>query len=384
MKFLYSKFGRFFLGLLAKFIVGFSEFIDNSVHENAVVKFLSGHERCIVIFGDSKLANFDNQRPIQVALECSRLQIKTIFVHWEWFSPVTFASFESNENLLHVSMNNHWDLEHLRSRPVKKYFIITFPAIQFLDIAFSSSGNDDVISYDVMDEWEAFNQVGQAPWYRKDIEEFLVRNANFVTVVTEPLKNKFLAFRKEISIVKNGTLSFFMDNKTERVVTSSDKDNCYTAIYAGSLNTNWIDLELMWEILDLRPGMILKIAGQTNNLNVPDRHKSRVKLLGWLEPSKLIPEYFASDFGLVPFLNNDIAPGVDPIKLYDYLASGLKVAIFGLNHLDDIGGAWKFNSAKEFANKFDEFICAKDPMDSDKILWKNRTKTMLDQIGWKQ
>jgi glycosyltransferase involved in cell wall biosynthesis len=258
---------------------------------------------------------------------------------------------------------------------------VSFPAAKFIDIGFKMFLTDDVIAYDIMDEWSAFHLVGQAPWYRESLEVFLVQNANVVSAVTSPLHSKFSNYRSDIQIVKNATLqNFNLMNSQEKRLRNSDAEKI-TAIYAGSLNENWIDIPLLWELVELLPNLQLRIAGQTKSLTVPEDIKSRVELLGWLDPITLSRAYKNADIGLVPFLENEISPGVDPIKVYDYLAADLKVAVFGLKHLENSPELHYFSSAAEFANNLESFLEFKSNRRMD-IFWDNRAEVILNLMGY--
>ncbi|MCR2752417.1 hypothetical protein NSP08_23485, partial [Salmonella enterica] len=71
------------------------------------------------------------------------------------------------------------------------FFVITMPAKVFLTPLYEFRAQGCNIIYDIMDEWECFHKVGQAPWYQKEIEETLILQSDYVCGVAPSLRDKF-------------------------------------------------------------------------------------------------------------------------------------------------------------------------------------------------
>lgn len=308
--------------------------------------YLLGPEPLIVILGDSRLTKFENQRAIQLAREFSLNNLKVVFIHWEWTSYPTFNHFFSDSNLLHISMNDDLAVEQLRKREFFSHFLVTLPTQKFLSIVLYLKQPGDKISYDIMDNWSGFHKVGQAPWFVDEIEKEFVKISDSISAVTQPLVDKFQQFRKlPIRIIENGTLTefkVFSQGELNFIPRQINK-----VIYAGSLETGWIDVPLIWKVLELNDRISLTIAGNTDDLLVPKHMKDRVNLVGWKTPRELKELYLNSDIGLVPFRENEVSIGVNPIKYYDYIGCGLPSLIFGLPHQAHLTGGYYFSNPNE-------------------------------------
>jgi hypothetical protein len=311
--------------------------------------FLTSKLPLVLILGDSRLSHFENQRSIQVAREISKRGNKVIFVHWEWTEVSTFSPFLSDSNLLHLSMNDHEALDLIRNREERTIFLVNLPTPAFFSIVLYLKQSNDIILYDIMDNWEGFFSVGQAPWYIPEVEIEFVQISDFVTAVTQPLIDKFQNYRlRAITLVENGTLEIFNVKEQESKVVPLNGE--LKLIYAGSLEPGWIDHRLFWEILRSNERIQLQIAGNTDSIRVPKLLKERVRLLGWKTPAELMNLYANSNLGLAPFKTNSVSDGVNPIKIYDYQGSSLPTILFGLPHQSHQNGTFYFTGVHEFAN----------------------------------
>lgn len=101
------------------------------------------------------------------------------------------------------------------------------------------------------------------------------------------------------------------------------------AIFAGNLTTTKLDLDLLRTVADA--GVHLTLAGPLGAGTEPGgslwrlMNRDNVKYLGLLGPEELAAAFSTSAVGLVPYALNEYTMGVSPLKVYEYLASGLPV-----------------------------------------------------------
>lgn len=97
-----------------------------------------------------------------------------------------------------------------------------------------------------------------------------------------------------------------------------------TAVYVGAI-ASWFDVDMLAETAAQTPGVAFVIIGPVDTDVSALRALPNVKLLG-RRPYDTLPGYLHhADAGLIPFKRNALVDGVSPIKLYEYLASGLPV-----------------------------------------------------------
>ena len=83
--------------------------------------------------------------------------------------------------------------------------LIEFPHPSIFGSLALAEGSGWVSVYDIVDDWEAFYSVGQAPWYDPAFERHLVAASDVVTAVSARLAEKHAEARKApIPIIPNG------------------------------------------------------------------------------------------------------------------------------------------------------------------------------------
>ncbi len=88
---------------------------------------------------------------------------------------------------------------------------------------------------------------------------------------------------------------------------------------------DWIDLELLAYLAEQRPEWTVVVIGQANTDVSHLKRLPNVLLLG-RKPYEELPGYCkAFSVGLIPFAINELTEHVNPIKLREYLSSGLPV-----------------------------------------------------------
>lgn len=112
------------------------------------------------------------------------------------------------------------------------------------------------------------------------------------------------------------------------------------AVFAGNLTPSKIDLECLQSVLDT--GIDLVIAGP---IDIDGAGSSReiaelldhpnVTYFGNISLSELAAVLATSKVGLIPYAINDYTRGVFPMKVYEYLASGLSIASTALPSLEE-------------------------------------------------
>jgi len=94
--------------------------------------------------------------------------------------------------------------------------------------------------------------------------------------------------------------------------------------FVGGLS-QWVDVQLLRELALAGPDWTFALVGPVSIDLSPIRSLPNVKILG-PRPYSDLPAYLsAMDVGLIPFQQDPVTYHADPIKAYEYLASGLPV-----------------------------------------------------------
>jgi len=125
----------------------------------------------------------------------------------------------------------------------------------------------------------------------------------------------------------------------------------------------WLDYGLIIEIARRRPNWILGIIGPSLAPDVRDRLKSfpNIELPGEI-PYEHLPEAVRQfDVCILPFKINNFAQSINPVKIYEYLATGKPVVSTDMVEVRELGSAIRIaGNTEEFINHLEEALAEKD------------------------
>ena len=189
------------------------------------------------------------------------------------------------------------------------------------------------IVYDCMDEWEDFPGMGRA---LVEIERELVEGADLVVTTAEGLRQKWAPHNPHTALVRNAVDAAFFTNNcrpSELLIQAQHPVIGFTGGLAG-----WLDFELVAAVARARPDWTFVLVGdvhvEVDSLRGLDR-MDNVVLTG-LQPYASMPSYlFSFDVAIIPFVVDRITEAVDPVKFYEYAASGTPIVVTCLPELVD-------------------------------------------------
>lgn len=99
--------------------------------------------------------------------------------------------------------------------------------------------------------------------------------------------------------------------------------------YTGAVSP-WLDLALLGKLADACPELTVALVGPVDCDVSSLAARPNVLILGH-RPYRDLPAYLkAFEAALIPFVLNDLTKGVNPVKLYEYLAAGVPVVATAL------------------------------------------------------
>lgn len=189
------------------------------------------------------------------------------------------------------------------------------------------------IVYDCMDEWEGFPGMGEA---LLAAERELVAGADLVVATAERLRQKWAPHNANTVLVRNAVdAEFFVDGCVPSDLLA---DVPHPIIgFTGAL-APWVDFGLIAAVARARPDWTFVLVGDVfvtpDELRGLDR-LSNVVLTG-LRPYTEMPRYlFWFDVAIIPFVVDQISAAVDPVKFYEYAATGTPIVTTRLPELDE-------------------------------------------------
>jgi len=261
-------------------------------------------------------------------------------------------------------------LENVRSGTV----ILEAPSEPFFAPASALKDRGWGVVYDIIDDWADPSLGGD--WYTPDVEQAFIDLADGVVASAPDLVRHGKALGAEPVLVPNAVNTELFGPVAAEIPTDLPAGRLIG--YHGSLYGEWFDWDALAAVAEAFPADTVVIIGD-------DRYKrsmpSNVSFLG-LKPQAELPGYvqrFA--VGLVPFELSDMTHAVSPLKVYEYLASGVAVAAPPLRSLQGLDGVY---TDVDLVKAVTRAMDAPDP-DREVALnqhsWRDRLERLFDTIG---
>jgi glycosyltransferase involved in cell wall biosynthesis len=190
------------------------------------------------------------------------------------------------------------------------------------------------IAYDIIDDWSDPALGGE--WFDADTERWMIDRADTVTASAQDLVERARAIGAPATLIPNAVnRELFGPIAGDRPADLPDTDGPVLG-YCGSLYGDWFDWEALRSVANAFPNGKVVVIGDAKDIerDMP----ANVVFLG-LKPQDDLPAYVQRfDVGLLPFHVTDTTHAVSPLKVYEYLASGVPVAAPPLRSLEGLDG----------------------------------------------
>lgn len=198
---------------------------------------------------------------------------------------------------------------------------LTHPTqINYIDSKLSNA----VIVYDCMDDMLLFPTVCDKYNYFHYSELTLINRADYIFFSSEYLKKKIeKRYKKDLnqkSYIVNNAINKSMLKMNYHNNSKKNKSEYKHIVYIGTI-AEWIDFKLLYESLDIFPNIQYDFYGPFRT-EVPYSH-DRLVFHGTIEHDDVAKVLAAADLLIMPFLVTDLIKAVNPVKLYEYISSGV-------------------------------------------------------------
>jgi hypothetical protein len=252
--------------------------------------------------------------------------------------------------------------------------IVEAPAESFIAPVVALKDRGWSILYDIIDDWTDPSLGGD--WYKQDVEQTVIDIAHRVVASAPDLVQHGKALGAETVLVPNAVNSELFGPVVAE--TPTDLPSGRLIGYHGSLYGEWFDWDALGALAERFSTDTVVIIGD-------DRYQrpmpQNVVFLG-LKPQADLPAYvqrFA--VGIVPFKVSDVTHAVSPLKVYEYLASGVAVAAPPLRALEGLAGVY---TDVDLGNAVTMAMEAPNPdrrVALTEHSWRTRLEVMMGSIG---
>ena len=218
--------------------------------------------------------------------------------------------------------------------------------------------NPECLAMRVADDHAQFREVPRAI---RELEEASERAADVVFAVAGSVYDRLSSQRDGVVRLPNGVdAGFFATPQPEPGDLAAIPHP--RAVYVGALEY-WFDVELFRECLSARPDVQFVVIGPRGEERLAElAGAANLHILG-PRPYEQIPAYLQHcDVGLVPFARDQLVDSIHPIKVYEYLAAGLRVLSVRWTELESMGAPVSLSGSSGFVAELGRLI---DGSDSD-------------------
>ena len=219
------------------------------------------------------------------------------------------------------------------------------------------------VLYDIGDDWNAIKQSKRATRWTREEDEFLTKRADAVTVVSEYLRQQKSQFRDDVFLIPNGIdTERYADVWRRTLPSHSLTENWRRPVlgYTGMLHAERLDIDLILETAQAFPEATIALVGP-NLLDTQrcDQLRACANLvISEPVPYRDVPALMSAfDVCLVPNLVNDFSESQNPLKMFEYLASGLPIVSTNVAGFRDYSDLVRIaNSPQEFIEEIQEAL----------------------------
>ncbi|WP_409141975.1 hypothetical protein [Cellulosimicrobium sp. RS] len=280
-------------------------------------------------------------RPNRLAREYAALGWTVVFFPFGSVDPAASHYSESILQLERAHLMEVMELvtadESLCSRAI--FICSSFPDIQAataIDYA-KMSGLRTV--YEVRDEMEEFNRVGYSKWYDPILEMRVARESDLIVNVSPRLAEKMTNLRgnaDDVYVVPNGVAIRTIEESAHLRTEAAWAERASTPPtvgYIGHLTPSWFDWNLLTAVANDLPEIRFEIIGHgmPDAVALPDN----VAFLGPRDHEECAEIARRWRVGIIPFKQSPLTWAVDPNKIYEYLAFGLRTVSVPMGSVSD-------------------------------------------------
>lgn len=250
--------------------------------------------------------------------------------------------------------------------------------------------NEFLIYYEIADDRLEFTKVPR--WIKTHID-FLIQKADLVTVASQYLYNKLKEKRRHnIFLVGNGVEVEHFKKARENIEIPRDICDIKKPIlgYVGTIG-EWFDFQLIEAVLKKFTDISVVLIGPIfpeQRIEIYRLKKSYTNFYAFGKKSYiLLPNFIrAFDACIIPFKINELTRGVNPNKLYEYLAAGKPVISTALPEVKKYDGTvYVAENYEAFLSHINKALDSTPDLEkffkiADENTWEEKAKEIVNLI----
>lgn len=275
-----------------------------------------------------------------------------------------------------------FNVEQIRPRLRGEFScLLSIPSEAAIETATAIKNAGGRLIYDLIDDWDDPGLGGD--WFSPRAEAELVELADHIICSAGDLVERIASISTKTAVLVPNAVNeqVFGRKHTDPVPADwpAAEDDLVLG-YHGSLYGSWLDWDSIRSVARAFPTAPLILIGDPKG--VPDDLPDNIVFLGLKEHSTLPAYVRRFSVGLLPFQVSSTTHAVSPLKVYEYLASGVPVAAPNLRSLTGVEGV---STADQLTDAVQQALQGPRP-DADEALrlhgWSGRVASITSLLGW--
>jgi hypothetical protein len=246
--------------------------------------------------------------------------------------------------------------------------------------------------YEIRDDMEEFNRVGYSKWYHTRLEAEVGSLVDKVAAVSPRLAKKIDwlgAQRGDALVIPNAASGHLIEKgmvcHTEEIL---ERRNVLNKVgYIGHLTLSWFDWSLIINTAKSMPATKFEIIGHGMPGNIVLPHN--VVFLGPKSHDEFVEISKEWKVGLIPFKPSPLTFAVDPNKVYEHLAVGIRTVTARMGSVEYCPSTLIYSKNSQFQEVLKSALATDLTMDEvagmreflDSANWAKRAEQMLEMMG---
>ncbi len=274
----------------------------------------------------------------------------------------------------------------------KVYYCTSFPDWNAASVIDRFNRNGWTTVYEIRDNMEEFKRVGYSKWYDPSLEVFVAQRADAIITVSGALARKMEAVAhpdRQPRVIPNGVRAELADVFSEyrSLEQIAERQPLKVVGYVGHLTPAWFNWQYVIAAAKALPDYTFEIVGHgaPDNLITPDN----LKILGPKNHEELEAIMPRWKVALIPFVDSPLTRGVDPNKIYEYLACANRVVSAEMGSVSTYPATTVYDTLESFIDQIRlhmEAEWTQEELNSVEVLvedskWSSRAKQVLNFIN---
>lgn len=319
--------------------------------------------------------------------------------HHVLFFPFSSIGEMSERPLLNVCQTNreHFDdaismVARRRKGKSTVYVCSSFPSLSANGAVDVATSNEWQTLYIVRDDTEEFNRVGYSKWYTSTLERRMIERAERVITVSPALQQKVrsLTVKRDVDahVIPNAVREEVVERANSLRTSEAWRNKDLAVGYVGRLTPSWFDWDAVLHLARALPEARFEIIG--HGAPTPGQVPSNVSILGPKTHEEIETYALSWRVGLIPLIQGPLSVGVDPNKLFEYLAWGLRTVSSPMGSVDTAPSTWVYQNPQELVNAVTQAL--HQPMTDEELsridqfatenTWSARAQRYVEMMGF--